>query len=81
MSYPNIFIEINVSLMAHYLKYNRSRYIGAQCYAQNAKKAELELSLCVYAYVVHTHMCTGTGVHRHTHIYFTYMCLFQFSVI
>lgn len=73
MSYPNMFIEINISLMVHNLKYSRFRYIGAQCYAQNAKKADLEFSLCVYVYVVHTHTCTGTCVHRHTHIFYIYV--------
>lgn len=43
-------------------------------------KGQIWSSVCVYVHIGHTHMCACTRVHRHTRIYFTYICVFQFSV-
>lgn len=51
--------------MLYILNSKKCRYIGAQCYASNAKKADLELCVC---------MCTDTHTYFLTHRY-----LFQIS--
>lgn len=73
LSYPSRVKKLMLSLVAHGLKCNMCQYIHAQCYVQNAKKANLELCVCQYILYVHMHR------HTHTYIYSLYVCVFFIS--